>query len=55
MGAARVVGCTWGLLCLLSGGMAEAGARGPVLVKAGQLRIVGAMQDLPTGRVSFLA
>ncbi len=37
MGAARVVGCTWGLLCLLSGGMAEAGARGPVLVKAGQL------------------
>ncbi len=37
MGAARAVGCTWGLVCLLSGGTAEAAIRGPVLVKAGQL------------------
>jgi carbonic anhydrase len=37
-------------------GMAALTAKSPVikgLVKAGQLRIAGAMQDLPTGRVSF--
>ena len=38
MGAARVVGCTWGLLCLLGWGTAAAaGTRGAVLVKAGQV------------------
>ncbi len=37
MGAARVVGCTWGLLCLLGSATATAGIHGPVLVKAGQL------------------
>ncbi len=38
MGAARVVGCSWGLLCLLGWGTtATAGTGGPVLVKAGQL------------------
>ena len=37
MGAARVVGCSWGLLCLLGLGTAAAGTSGPVLVKAGQL------------------
>lgn len=39
-------------------GMATLTAKSPViksLVKAGQLRIVGAMQDLATGRVSIMA
>jgi carbonic anhydrase len=39
-------------------GVAALTAKSPVLkdlVKAGQLRIVGAMHDLATGRVSFMA